>query len=123
MGLLHRRVLACSLSLAALPGTAFAGPLHADSVPLLGATLAAPQAVQRTCSDRQLAPGATGAIVRHLSIPTGGMLDARLAGSPRGSDWDLAVFNTLTGRLLNGSAAFGGREVVQTPVTAGDLVT
>src|SRR3954451_3320036 len=123
MGLLRRRVLACSLALAAVPGTAFAGSLHADSVPLAHATLTAPQAVQRTCSDRQLAPGTPGVIARRLTIPTGGMLDARLHGSPRAADWDLAVFNTLTGRLLNGSAAFGGQEVVQIPVTAGDLVT
>jgi hypothetical protein len=53
----------------------------------------------------------------------GGMLDARLNGSPHGGDWDLAVFSTLTGRLINGSAAFGGNEVVQAAVTSGDLVT
>jgi hypothetical protein len=122
MRLLQRRGLVLALfSTLLAPGTAAA--LHADSVPLLRAPLAAPQAVQRTCSARELTPGAAGAVVKHLVISTGGLLDARLDGSPRGADWDLAVFNALTGRMVNASDAFGGNEVVQAPVTAGDVLT
>ena len=121
MLLLRRRGLAAAFALALLaPATASA--LTADSVPLLRATVKASRAVQRTCSAAPLAPGSAGAVVRRLKISTGGMLGARLTGA-RASDWDLAVFNAVSGRMLNGSAAFGSNELVDTPVTAGDVVT
>ena len=97
--------------------------LKADRVSLLDLRLDAPTAQQRTCSARALAPGAPGAIVRQIAAPLGGMLDARLLGPVSGGDWDLAVFDTLNGRLINGSATFGANEVVQAAVQPGQLLT
>jgi hypothetical protein len=119
----RRRALPAALALLALSASPAAAKLSAESIPVLDAQLAAPAAVARTCSATPLTPGAPGAVIRRLAVPTGGLLDARLHGSPTGADWDLAVFDTLSGRLLNGSAAFGGNEVVHAAVTTGQLVT
>ena len=51
--------------------------------------------------------------------PLAGFLDARLRGT---GDWDL-VLRDVTGKTLGASRAFGGREVVQTWVRAGQVVT
>ncbi len=51
--------------------------------------------------------------------PQAGFLDARLRGT---GDWDL-VLRDVAGKALGGSRAFGGREVVQTWVRAGQVVT
>src|SRR3954471_3374349 len=111
-----RRLLIPALVTALLPVGAADAKLRADRLPLLQTQLTAPVAAKRTCSAGLAAPGAPGVVTRKLVISTGGLLDARLHGSPSGDDWDLALFNGLTGRLLNASAAFGGNEVVQTPV-------
>ena len=117
-----RRVLVPALITLLLPAGAAHAGLRADRVPLVRATLSVPTGVKRTCSAALAAPGSPGVVTRRLTVATGGLLDARLHGSPTGEDWDLAVFNGFTGRLLNGSAAFGGDEVVQTPVLPGDLI-
>jgi hypothetical protein len=119
----RRAALAAGLLAAALGAAPASAKLTASTLHLLRAPVAAPSAVKRTCSEKALRPGTPGAVVRTLTVPMGGMLDARLNGSPRGGDWDLAVFNALTGRMLNGSAAFGANEVVQAAVTAGDVLT
>ena len=51
--------------------------------------------------------------------PQAGFLDVRLRGT---GDWDLAV-RDVAGRTLGASKAFGGREVVQTWVRAGQRLT
>ena len=51
--------------------------------------------------------------------PSAGFLDVRLRGS---GDWDL-VLRDVAGRTLAASRGFGGREVAQTPVRAGQRVT
>src|SRR4051812_24895808 len=117
-----RKLLAAALIALLLPAGVAEAKLRADRVPLVRASLTAPLSAKRTCSAALAAPGAPGVVTRRLTISTGGLLDARLHGSPSGADWDLALFNALTGRLLNGSAAFGGNEVVQTPVLPGDVV-
>ena len=117
-----RRLLAAVLVATVLPAATAEAKLRAERVPLVRESLAAPLKSKRTCSARLAARGAAGVVQRRLAIPTGGLLDARLHGAPTGADWDLAVFNGLTGRLLNGSAAFGGNEVVQTPVLPGDVI-
>jgi hypothetical protein len=117
-----RRLVLPALIATLLPAATAEAKLSAERVPLLNASLTAPIAAKRTCSAALAAPGAPGVVTRKLTIATGGLLDARLHGSPTGDDWDLAVFNALTGRLLNGSAAFGGNEVVQTPVLPGDVI-
>src|SRR5689334_11921000 len=105
---MHKRLLALVVvGAAALTGAApSSAKLAATDLHLLTTTIAAPTSVKRTCSARMLKPGTPGAVVRTLTVPMGGLLDARLDGSPNGGDWDLAVFNALTGRLVNGSAAF-----------------
>ena len=120
---MRRTTLACAAVLVAAGAAPASAKLTATRLHLLTAPVAAPTAVKRTCSAQMLQPGTPGAVVRTLTVPMGGLLDARLDGSPTGGDWDLAVFNALTGRLVNGSAAFGGNEVVQAAVTAGDLLT
>ncbi|MEA2494919.1 MAG: hypothetical protein QOJ29_2830, partial [Thermoleophilaceae bacterium] len=117
-----RRLLAPALIAMLLPVATAEAKLTAERVPLLTTSVSAPVAAKRTCSASLAAPGAAGVVTRKLTIATGGLLDARLHGSPTGDDWDLAVFNALTGRLLNGSAAFGGNEVAQTPVLPGDVI-
>ncbi|MCW2992175.1 MAG: cpt [Solirubrobacterales bacterium] len=119
----RRRALPAALALLAVFAAPAAAKLSAESIPVLDAPLSAPAAVARTCSAKPLAPTAPGAVVKTIAAPMGGLLDARLHGSPAGADWDLAVFDALNGRLLNGSAAFGGNEVVQAAVTAGQLIT
>src|SRR4051794_25969938 len=117
-----RRLMVTALLATLLPAGAADAKLRADRAPLLDASLTSPVAAKRTCSAGLAAPGSPGVATRRLTIPTGGLLDARLHGSATGADWDLAIFNALTGRLLNGSAAFGGNELVQTPVLPGDVV-
>ncbi|MFL5846805.1 MAG: M14 family zinc carboxypeptidase [Solirubrobacteraceae bacterium] len=119
----RRRALPAALALLAVTAAPAAAKLSAESVPVLSTSLRAPAAVARTCSAKPLSATAPGAVVRTLAAPLGGLLEARLSGSPTGADWDLAVFDALNGRLLNGSAAFGGNEVVQAAVTPGQLVT
>lgn len=123
MHLLSRRALAGSLVLAAAAAAPASAKLTAQTLPVLDAPLTAAAAVARTCSAHPLLPGAAGAVTRTITAPMGGMLDARLHGATTGPDWDLAVFDTLNGRLLNGSAAFGSNEVVQAAVTPGQLLT
>ncbi len=76
-------------------------------------------AVRRSCFAAPLAAGTPGVVVRPVTTQIDGDVVARLTGSPRGDDWDLAVFDALTGRLLGASAAFGGNELVRQPVAAG----
>jgi len=51
--------------------------------------------------------------------PSAGFLDVRLRGT---GDWDLVV-RDVAGRTLGASRGFGGREVVQAPVRAGQQIT
>jgi hypothetical protein len=50
-----------------------------------------------------------------------GILGARLRG-PKGADWDLAVVDAASGRVLAASLGFGSREVVSAPVAGADRV-
>lgn len=118
-----RRALAATVLLLAAAAQPASAKLTAQTVRVLDTTLSSATAKARTCSARQLAPEDGGAVTRTVTAPVGGLLDARLHGAASGGDWDLAVFDALNGRLLNGSAAFGANEVVQTPVTPGQLLT
>ncbi len=61
----------------------------------------------------QLAPaaGAPGVVTRTVQVPTLGVVTARLTGSR--ADWDLAVFDVGTRRLVGASAAPGTAELAQ----------
>jgi hypothetical protein len=97
--MLRRGIVVLALGLAGAglcAGTAQAG------------TIAAPTAVDRSCTAKLLTTGA-GYVQRTVAAPAIGTVSARLSGGA--GDWDLAVFDTLTGRLVAGSAYRGSREI------------
>jgi hypothetical protein len=85
---------------------AAAAPAHAGD--LLTTSVSASQAATRDCHAQRY-DGAAGVVQRRVTLPTAGLVGARLdAGS---GDWDLAIFDVDTGRLVAGSAGFASREV------------
>ncbi len=110
-----------ALLLAAAPQASAATPISVDTLDLLGGrqSLTTATAVRRTCFDAPLAAGAPGVLKRTVTTTIDGYVQARLHGTPHGDDWDLAVFDAVTGRLVDASAAFGGNELVSAPVAAG----
>jgi hypothetical protein len=89
------------------PAAAAAG-LALTAAPASAATIASPTAVDRTCTAKLLTAG-TGYVQRTVAAPAVGTVSARLTGGS--GDWDLAVFDALTGRLVAGSAYRGSREL------------
>jgi hypothetical protein len=82
----------------------------AGATTIFSSSLKVAAAKKRTCESR-LAPGARGVVVKRVTAADTGLLRARL-GAPRG-DWDLAVFDAGTGRLVTASTGFGSREVAE----------
>ncbi|MEW2530553.1 M14 family zinc carboxypeptidase [Streptomyces sp. NPDC047071] len=91
------------------------------TVPSGGAARAAPadalradRSVARSCFARPLPPGAAGADRREVTADVAGIVQARLTpgGRPAG-DWDLAVFDRDTGRVVAASAAPRSRELAE----------
>jgi zinc carboxypeptidase len=72
------------------------------------ATIAAPASVDRSCTAKALTTGA-GYVQQTVAAPAVGSVTARLDGAT--GDWDLAVFDKLTGRVVAGSAYRGSHEV------------
>ena len=93
------------LVLAALPSTAAAE------------TLTAPDAGKRDCTART-ADGRAGVDSTRTTASSTGWFTARLRGEGDG-DWDLAVFDAGSGRLVAGSASGIAEEVAQGLVTDG----
>ena len=90
--------------LLALAGAALsAAPAHA-------ATVAAERPVARTCADSLLPAGTAGATRTAFTPRRTGVFRARLRAAS--GDWDLAVFDRASGRLLGAAAGFGARELV-----------
>ena len=85
-----------------------------------GATIASPAAVDRSCTARLLTTGA-GFVHRAVTATGAGTVTARLDGGA--GDWDLAVFDRLTGRLVAGSAYRGSRELASGFVPAAGALT
>jgi murein tripeptide amidase MpaA len=85
------------------------------------ATITAPAAVDRSCTAKLLKTGA-GYVQRTVAAPAVGTVTARLSGSS--GDWDVAVFDALTGRLVAGSAYRGSREIASgyTPMATSLIV-
>jgi len=102
--LLARSPLALALVAAALCVL----PATAGAEGLLSTTLSAASSAQRECAGRA-APGATGVVTRQVAAPMSGIVSAKLNAG--GGDWDLAVFETSTGRTVAGSAGFNSVEV------------
>ena len=69
-----------------------------------------------SCATRSLTGGAVSR--RTVTAPADGSVTARLAG-PASSDWDLAVVDSKTGNVLNGSAELGSTEIATTAVRRG----
>jgi hypothetical protein len=96
-----------------------AAPAAAEQ--LLASPVSAAGAVARTCTAKLLDPGTAGVAQKRITMPTAGLIGARLTSAA--GDWDVAVFDARTGRAVAGSAgtrsqevaegfAGGGREVV-----------
>ena len=80
----------------------------ASAQDLLSTTVSAASSAQRQCFDRPLA-STPGVATRQVATPMSGIVAAKLTAG--GGDWDLAVFDSATGRTVAGSAGFNGVEV------------
>jgi Zinc carboxypeptidase len=109
------RPLALLLALAALG----AAP-QAASAALLDTTISSATAQARTCTARP-ATG-DGVVQRSVTATANGLVRGSLSGTGSG-DWDVAIFDRLTGRLVAGSASFGLRELAEGVATKGQLLT
>ncbi len=107
----HKRRLAPvgMLICAALAATACL-PATASATDLLNTKLRAAKAKKRDCTDGVFA-GRRGVKIRRVTAADSGLLRTRL-GARRG-DWDLAVFNARTKRLITASTGFRSREVAE----------
>jgi len=79
-------------------------------------TLRAGASVPRSCFTGQLA-GARGTDTTQATAPSTGPIQARLSG---GGDWDLAVYDRKSGRVVAGSAGLRSNELAQGYVTSGE---
>jgi hypothetical protein len=83
----------------------------------LTASVGAKGAKRGMCHAR-FSPSATGVTTRRVTAPVTGLVQARLTGA-RG-DWDLAVFDAVTKRMVGASATTGTRELAEGFVYAGE---
>ena len=104
--------------IAAVPGPALAAPVALK--PVLD-TLTAPVAVAQSC-ETNAGSSLLGIAKSTYVAPMSGYVSVR-GSAPATSDWDLAVFDAATGKLVGASQGFGSNEVVQTWVAAGDRLT
>ncbi|HEV3377081.1 MAG TPA: M14 family metallopeptidase [Thermoleophilaceae bacterium] len=88
----------------------------ASAAALLTQQVSAAQAVDRSCTAKQLTEGA-GYAQQTVAMPAAGSVTATLDAS--GGDWDLAVFDAADGRVVAGSAYRGSREVASGFATQG----
>jgi hypothetical protein len=88
----------------------------ASAAGLLTQQVSAAQAVDRSCTAKQLTDGA-GYAQQTVTMPAAGSVTATLDAS--GGDWDLAVFDAADGRVVAGSAYRGSREVASGFATKG----
>ena len=96
-------------------GAVAAGP--ASAADLLRTDVTVPSAVDRSCTERELA-GGEGYAQRTVVMPTAGAVAARLT-APEG-DWDVALFEADTGQVVAGSAYRGSRELASGYAVAGE---
>ena len=86
------------------------------ALPTIERTVAVGETQKRDCRTR--AAGADGVATRSWTAPDTGFVGVRLHGA-RTSDWDVAVFDAATGRMLDASLAFGSNEVTIAQVARG----
>jgi murein tripeptide amidase MpaA len=104
-----------------------AAPAHAEGPPALTVT-SIDAAIQRTLTVADTAPRDCSArltsgrgIARTTFIaPADGAITARLRGGTRSGDWDLALFDAASGRMVGSSESFWANEVAQAGVHRGD---
>jgi Zinc carboxypeptidase len=108
-----RRVL-WTLVLSILGALATAVP--ASAAGLLSKQVSAGQAVDRSCTAKELS-GGSGYAQDAVTMPSAGAVSATLNAS--GGDWDLAVFDAATGETVAGSAHSGSSEVASGYAVAG----
>jgi hypothetical protein len=77
---------------------------------LLTATVTSPSLADRTCLTEAAASG-PGVVTRTVEARRGGWIAARLRAAS--GNWDLAVIDTKTGRMVAGSADYGARELAE----------
>jgi murein tripeptide amidase MpaA len=84
------------------------------------ATVTVPEPAERTCQARALSESTPGVAHARYTAGSLGAVTARLTGSS--GDWDLALFDAGSGRLLNASATATRRERADAIVPAGTEV-
>jgi hypothetical protein len=114
--MLPRSLLLSLLALAAV-GAAPAAAASIPSLPLVERTLSAAQATGARCDS--VTQARRGAAATTYVAPISGYANFRLAA--RG-DWDLGVVDAASGRRIGASQGFGGQEVVQSWLRAGQQV-
>src|SRR5918992_1026982 len=97
--------LVAGIASLAAAGPVSAAELFASSVSVPAKTSAS------SCSERPL-PAGPGVMTRSALAPQSGWVRAELDG-PRAGDWDLAVFDRTSGRLVGGSSSFGSDELAE----------
>lgn len=109
-------ILPALLVLAVVPTTVAAATPRI--LPPVKERLSDKASVERTCAADLLRARKRGVDREGYRAPMSGYLNVRMA-SRRRADWDLAVFDRSTKRLLASSQSFGSRELAQTWVESG----
>ncbi|MBA2440111.1 MAG: peptidase M14 [Thermoleophilaceae bacterium] len=105
--------------MAALAALAFAAP--ASAAPLLDTTVSTLGTHSGSCFDRDVSSG-TGVTTRSATVDEAGTVTAQLTGD-EGDDWDLAVLESDSGRVVAGSAGFASDEVAEGFVLGDTTIT
>ncbi len=116
MSLARRASLFAAGALAIFATTAPAATTTPRILPAIEQTLSVADAQKRDC--RTPAAGARGVTTRSWTAPDDGFVAARLYGLGS-SDWDLALFDAVTGRKLDASLAFRSNELATSQVARG----
>ena len=95
-----------ALATAALALAVIAPAATADS--LLSTTLQSADSAAADCT-RTRGADAAGVVRERVTMPASGVVSAALRGDA--GDWDVSIFDVLTGRLVAGSAGFGATEL------------
>ncbi|HEY1360183.1 MAG TPA: M14 family zinc carboxypeptidase [Thermoleophilaceae bacterium] len=92
----------------------------AQAGPLLSGKLGARRALDRSC-DAQLGAARGSSVHKQVTAPGSGWINARLTpASGRRADWDVAVFDRASRRVVAASADFGSNDVASGLVTKGE---
>ncbi|WP_130347037.1 M14 family zinc carboxypeptidase [Herbihabitans rhizosphaerae] len=81
--------------------------------------LRADRSVARACYEKVLPPNAAGVDRRAVTSTVDGLVQARLTPRDGEGDWDLAVFDRKTGKIVAGSSALRSKELAESFVTKG----